>query len=54
LLGASAATIDLQDQKSLTSAQHSGKESGEQMETQDPIYSQAASYDQSLAIHHHI
>jgi hypothetical protein len=47
-------TIDLQDQKSSTSAQHSGKESGEQMELQNSIYSQTASYNQSLAIHHHI
>jgi hypothetical protein len=53
-LGASAATINLRDQKSSTSAQHSDKESGKQMELQNSIYSQEASYDQSLAIHHHI
>jgi hypothetical protein len=53
-LGASTTKIDLQDQKSSTSAQHSGKESGEQMEFQNLIYLQAASYGQSSAIHHHI
>jgi hypothetical protein len=38
-LDASTVIIDLQDQKFLTSAQHRGKESGEQMEFQNATYS---------------
>jgi hypothetical protein len=49
--GALIATIDFRDQKSSTSTQHSGKK---QTELQNSIYSQEASYDQRLAIHHHI
>jgi hypothetical protein len=46
LPGASARTIDLQDQQSSIGAQHSGQENKDQKEAQNLIYLRAANYNQ--------